>query len=114
MDELNTEAGSLLNIDASFNGTDPRDLLLINGRLIPTVNIVNKNPSNFKIINAATGSALHLTFPVTSHDCTGTVIAVDGVYLQARWERDFVKIPPGGRVDIEIFCFNTGTSTYYR
>lgn len=91
-----------------FNGTIPEDLTLINGQLLPTVQITNKNPFIFKIINAGTGGSLHITLPTSATRCEGAVIAVDGVYLQARWERTMFKIAPGSRVDLELFCDVTG------
>jgi FtsP/CotA-like multicopper oxidase with cupredoxin domain len=108
IDELSTEAGSTLNANVDFNGTEPENLILVNGRLVPTVNMVNKNPYIFKIVNAGTGGSLHITLPTTATSCSGTVIAVDGVYLQARWERTSVHLPPGSRVDLELFCDFTG------
>jgi FtsP/CotA-like multicopper oxidase with cupredoxin domain len=113
MDELNAEAESDLQVDMNFNGTAPTDLTLINGLSRPTLNIVNKNPSIFKIINAGMGRPLHITLPSSSVSCEGVVIAVDGVYLQSRWERTTVNIPAGGRVDLEIFCDFVGTYTIY-
>lgn len=113
MEELNTEANSALQVDMDFNGTTPRNLLLINGKHVPTVSIVNKNPSIFKIINAGTGKPLHITLPSSSVNCEGVVIAVDGVYLESRWEKTSIHIPAGSRVDLEMFCDFTGVYTIY-
>jgi hypothetical protein len=113
LEELNTEAGSNLDASVDFNGTTPQDLTLVNGQLVPTVNMVNKNPHIFKILNAGTGRPLRLTLPDAAVSCQGVVIAVDGVYLQARWVRSSIFIPAGGRVDLEVFCDFVGTYTVY-
>lgn len=91
-----------------FNGTVPEDLTLVNGQILPTINMVNKNPYIFKILNAGTGGSLHISLPTSPTRCAGAVIAMDGVYLQARWERTTINIAPGSRVDLEIFCDFTG------
>jgi FtsP/CotA-like multicopper oxidase with cupredoxin domain len=85
-------------------------LTLINGQLRPTINMVNKNPYILKIINAGSGEPLYINFPTSAISCAGSVIAVDGVYLKARWDRTTVNLPPGSRVDIEMFCDFTGNS----
>jgi FtsP/CotA-like multicopper oxidase with cupredoxin domain len=108
LDELNTQAGSALKVNLDFNGTEPEDLTLINGKLRPTVNILNKNPHILKIVNAGTGGSLFLTLPTAAISCTGTIIAMDGVYLQARWDRTTINLAPGSRIDLEIFCDFTG------
>mmetsp|Transcript_25818 Transcript_25818/g.43541 ORF Transcript_25818/g.43541 Transcript_25818/m.43541 type:complete len:739 (-) Transcript_25818:177-2393(-) len=113
MEELNTEADSDLEVDMDFNGTTPKNLLLINGQHTPTVPIVNKNPNIFKIINAGTGKPLHITLPSSSVNCEGVVIAVDGVYLESRWVRTSIHIPAGSRVDLEVFCDFVGVYTIY-
>lgn len=112
LQELNKEANSSVNIDVETNGT-LEDLTLINGQLRPTVNIVNKQPSIFKIVNAGTGSPLHIELPSADISCSGGVIAVDGVYLQARWDRSTFDLPAGSRIDLEIFCDFTGIYTVY-
>lgn len=97
----------------NFNGSVPEDLTLVNGQLLPTVNVVNKNPFIFRIVNGGTGEPLHITLPTAATRCRGAVVAVDGVYLQARWERTTVNIAPGSRVDLEIFCDFTGNVAVY-
>lgn len=115
IEELSAEAQSTsqVRVDFSGAGASRADMTLINGKLKPTVNMINKNPYIFKIINAGTGRPLHITLPTAPVSCTGAVIAIDGVYLQSRWQLTSIHISVGSRIDLEMFCDFLGTYTIY-
>ncbi len=105
--ELAREVGSELDIDPEFADGNSQDVIFINGQIMPVLDVQLGIPSIVRVVTAI-GSGEFKLHVDNSTACRLTVLAVDGVYLRERWEREYVLVMEGSRADIEITCISEG------
>lgn len=109
--ELGRTLGSTMAVNEVFTDPDVQDMQLVNGMYKPTVQLVQGSHSIFRIIVASGGGRLYLTIKEGSGTCSMSVIAYDGVYLDALESKDTIGLVEASRADVQISCSQEGMFT---
>lgn len=106
--ELAADVGSNMPIDPVFADETKQDFLFVNGLYQPTVEMNRSSPIIHRVLHAAGGQPLPLA--ASSDSCSVTVLAWDGVYLDARLPQEEVNMVAASRVEVDVNYTEAGIS----
>lgn len=111
--ELSDAAGSTLDINPQFLVTSsPEDYVLVNGLYRPSVFMIERSPTIFQMLHAHGAGPLLMSIEGDEGNCTASILAWDGVYLDQRidlQDTDTINLVAAGRVEVEVLCTSIGT-----
>eukprot|EP00040_Diaphanoeca_grandis_P014968 m.76082 g.76082 ORF g.76082 m.76082 type:complete len:677 (+) comp24857_c0_seq3:397-2427(+) len=106
LQEISRESGSTLSVNPTYGSRNStRRAMLINGIYQPVLPLVQGSAFILRLVWASGAHILRAN--ANSSQCTITVIAVDGIYLQKKVNED-PALAEGARADIEIVCSVNG------
>jgi FtsP/CotA-like multicopper oxidase with cupredoxin domain len=118
--ELSAASRSSLRIDPEFFASGPEDYVLVNGLYRPVLLLTADSPSILRMVHAHGAGPLLMSLSGEgegagaggSRNCSLTILAWDGVYLEERLElspAETLNLVAAGRVEVEVLCHSLGT-----
>jgi FtsP/CotA-like multicopper oxidase with cupredoxin domain len=112
LQELSAAAGSTMTINPEFYATTTaEDYVLVNGLYRPVIRMRVNSPSILRMVHAHGAGPLLMSINNDDNNCSLTILAWDGVYLDERLELtndETVNLVAAGRVEVEVLCHSLG------
>lgn len=116
MEEISSATLSTMDLNVRYNDSladptrpnpDTRNYHLVNGQYQPSIVVRENEPFVLRIVHASGGKPLPLELS-DSAACNLSIIAWDGVYLDANLYEEEVNMVAASRADVQILCSASG------